>query len=274
MILRASFGSGLTRRPDDPPDIVWGVGDRGPNIKVKTLVEHYGADDFRPYLGRKGAKVMPSPAIGPSIARLRIGERSGRASRNHPPLRPRRRSRLRPADPRRRAGSPRAGFRPRRSRARARSGGLRHRGDRRHPRRRLLDRRRIRAVARSCRRRGSGQRPVRSRGHRARRRGLRRPGRAPRHRRAAPPQPGLRGARALRRREVAVPRLPEPARPPGRRGAQGRAARSHLAPRRSDARGRGAISLSARPAGALSARPGGRAARPVRHQGQRNRLDR
>ena len=74
MILRASFGSGLSRRPDDPPDIVWGVGDRGPNIKVKTLVEHYGADHFRPYLGRKGAKVMPSPAIGPSIARLRIGE--------------------------------------------------------------------------------------------------------------------------------------------------------------------------------------------------------
>lgn len=74
MQLRASFGSGLTRRFDDPPDIVWGVGDRGPNIKVKTLVEHYGADRLRPHLGRKGAKVMPCPDIGPSIARLRIGE--------------------------------------------------------------------------------------------------------------------------------------------------------------------------------------------------------
>ena len=74
MHLRASFGSGLTRRPDDPPDIVWGVGDRGPNIKVRTLVERYGAHHFRPHLKREGAKVMPRLDIGPCIARLRIGE--------------------------------------------------------------------------------------------------------------------------------------------------------------------------------------------------------
>jgi hypothetical protein len=74
MHLRASFGSGLTRRFDDPSDIVWGVGDRGPNIKVKTLVERYGARHFRQHLKREGAKVMPRLDIGPCIARLRIGE--------------------------------------------------------------------------------------------------------------------------------------------------------------------------------------------------------
>ena len=75
--LRASFGSGLTRRPDDPPDIVWGVGDRGPNIKVRTLVERYGADHFRPHLERKGAKVMPrvptSAPASPGCASARTG---------------------------------------------------------------------------------------------------------------------------------------------------------------------------------------------------------
>jgi phytase-like protein len=76
MKLRTSFGSGLARRTSDPPGVIWGVGDRGPNIKPKTLVELYGVERMRPLLRKTGAKVMPRLDLGPQIAKLRVaGER-------------------------------------------------------------------------------------------------------------------------------------------------------------------------------------------------------
>src|SRR5688572_15131243 len=74
MRLCTSFGSGLTTRPGDPPGIVWAVGDRGPNLKVRTLVQRYGLERMRPLLSLEGAKVMPRLDIGPAIARLRVGD--------------------------------------------------------------------------------------------------------------------------------------------------------------------------------------------------------
>ena len=73
MTLRTSFGSGLARRPGDPPGVVWGVGDRGPNIKIGTLLDLYGVERLRPLAGRTGAKVMPRLDVGPQIAKLGIG---------------------------------------------------------------------------------------------------------------------------------------------------------------------------------------------------------
>jgi hypothetical protein len=72
MELRTSFGSGLARHAGDPPGVVWGVGDRGPNIKIKTLVELYGLERMRPLAGKSGAKVMPRLDVGPRIAQLRV----------------------------------------------------------------------------------------------------------------------------------------------------------------------------------------------------------
>jgi hypothetical protein len=72
MTLRASFGSGLTRREQDPPGIVWAVGDRGPNLKIKTMLQLYGAEWLKPLGGRSGAKVMPRLDLGPRIAQLRV----------------------------------------------------------------------------------------------------------------------------------------------------------------------------------------------------------
>ena len=66
------FGSGLTRRATDPPGIVWAVGDRGPNLKAKTLVEHYGLERMRDLAHHDGAKVMPRLDVGPAIAKLRV----------------------------------------------------------------------------------------------------------------------------------------------------------------------------------------------------------
>jgi hypothetical protein len=70
--LRSSFGSGLARRETDPPGVVWGIGDRGPNIKIKTLLKRYGLERLRPLADRPGAKVLPRLDIGPQIAKLRI----------------------------------------------------------------------------------------------------------------------------------------------------------------------------------------------------------
>jgi hypothetical protein len=71
-----SFGSGLSRRRTDPPGVFWAVGDRGPNIKPKTLVEMYRFDTARTLEKHDGAKVMPCTDVGPAIAKLRVtGER-------------------------------------------------------------------------------------------------------------------------------------------------------------------------------------------------------
>lgn len=72
MRFRSGFGSGLSRRPGDPPEIVWAVGDRGPNIKVKDAVELYGLDRLEPLRSEAGAKIMPRLDLGPALAELRI----------------------------------------------------------------------------------------------------------------------------------------------------------------------------------------------------------
>lgn len=72
MRFRSGFGSGLSRRADDPPGIVWAVGDRGPNIKVKTAVKLYGLDRLEPLRSEEGAKIMPRLDLGPALAELRV----------------------------------------------------------------------------------------------------------------------------------------------------------------------------------------------------------
>jgi hypothetical protein len=72
MRFRSGFGSGLSRRAGDPPGIVWAVGDRGPNIKVKTAVKLYGLDRLEKLRDETGAKIMPRLDLGPAIAELRI----------------------------------------------------------------------------------------------------------------------------------------------------------------------------------------------------------
>lgn len=73
MQLRTGFGSGLATRRGDPPGIVWAVGDRGPNLKVKTAVNRYGLERLKALEVEDGAKIMPRPHLGPAIAQLRVG---------------------------------------------------------------------------------------------------------------------------------------------------------------------------------------------------------
>ena len=76
MALHRSLTSGLCRRAGDPAGTFWGVGDRGPNIKPKDAVKRYGLDHLAPLTKQEGAKVMPTPEVGPALARFRlVGER-------------------------------------------------------------------------------------------------------------------------------------------------------------------------------------------------------
>src|SRR4051812_9193609 len=71
-VLRLTLGpgSGLGRRPGDPQGRFWGVGDRGPNLKIPAAVDDYGLLSLEPLRALPGAKVLPAPAIGPILAEL------------------------------------------------------------------------------------------------------------------------------------------------------------------------------------------------------------
>eukprot|EP01041_Mallomonas_annulata_P022649 gene22649-42994_t len=71
--LTLSVGSGLARRRDGPAGVVWGLGDRGPNIKISAAIKHYGLDHLSPLKAVKGAKVLPLSAFQPMIAELQVG---------------------------------------------------------------------------------------------------------------------------------------------------------------------------------------------------------
>lgn len=71
--LTSGFGSGLARRAGDPPGVVWAIGDRGPNIKVKDAIKLYGAEGLEHLRHVKGAKLMPRLDIGPELVELRVG---------------------------------------------------------------------------------------------------------------------------------------------------------------------------------------------------------
>lgn len=70
--VRAGFGSGLSRRPGDPPGRVWAVCDRGPNIKLKPAVARFGLDALALHFESDGAKLMPRLDLGPALAELQV----------------------------------------------------------------------------------------------------------------------------------------------------------------------------------------------------------
>jgi phytase-like protein len=81
MRLTLGPGSGLARRAGDPPGRVWGLGDRGPNLKVRTAVERWGLEHLKPLEAREGAKILPLPDFQPSLLELQVGRRRVRLLR-------------------------------------------------------------------------------------------------------------------------------------------------------------------------------------------------
>jgi hypothetical protein len=72
MQLCLSVGSGLARRPGDLPGRVWGLGDRGPNIKIRTARKRYGLEGLKHLKDVDGAKVLPLPHFQPMLAELQV----------------------------------------------------------------------------------------------------------------------------------------------------------------------------------------------------------
>jgi hypothetical protein len=70
--LTLGIGSGLSRRPGDPEGRFWGLGDRGPNLKIPEAIADYGLTHLEPLRGLLGAKVLPAPEIGPTLAELQL----------------------------------------------------------------------------------------------------------------------------------------------------------------------------------------------------------
>ena len=70
--LTLGVGSGLARRPGDPEGRFWGLGDRGPNLKIPQAIDDYGLTGLEPLRDLAGAKVLPAPQIGPTLAELQI----------------------------------------------------------------------------------------------------------------------------------------------------------------------------------------------------------
>ena len=69
--LTVGIGSGAWRGPKDPANVIWTVGDRGPNIacsEMKTI----GGIDFPPCKGVRNGRIYPKPSYAPSIYRAML----------------------------------------------------------------------------------------------------------------------------------------------------------------------------------------------------------
>lgn len=67
--LTVGIGSGAWRGPKDPPNVIWTVGDRGPNVACSEMKEIAGID-FVPCKGVRNGRVYPTPSYAPSIYRV------------------------------------------------------------------------------------------------------------------------------------------------------------------------------------------------------------
>jgi hypothetical protein len=71
--LSVGIGSGAFRHPDDPPNVIWTVGDRGPNLTCSEVKPVVGID-LAVCRDHKGARVYFAPSYAPSIYRVQLQE--------------------------------------------------------------------------------------------------------------------------------------------------------------------------------------------------------
>jgi hypothetical protein len=69
--LTVGIGSAAFRHPSDPPNVVWTLGDRGPNIACSEMKGIAGLD-FEPCKGVQNGRIYPTPLYTPSIYRVML----------------------------------------------------------------------------------------------------------------------------------------------------------------------------------------------------------
>jgi len=68
--LTVGIGSSAFRRPDDPPNMMWTLGDRGPNIACSDMKETTGVELTCREV--KNGRIYPTPSYTPSIYRVML----------------------------------------------------------------------------------------------------------------------------------------------------------------------------------------------------------
>jgi hypothetical protein len=68
--LTVGIGSSAFRRPDDPPNVIWTLGDRGPNVECKDMKKVTGVELTCGEV--KNGRVYPAPSYSPSIYRVML----------------------------------------------------------------------------------------------------------------------------------------------------------------------------------------------------------
>jgi hypothetical protein len=71
------IGSGAFRHPSDPADVVWTVGDRGPNMTCAEADKLIGAEISATCKKHKNGRVYPTPDYTPTIYKLQLDRASG-----------------------------------------------------------------------------------------------------------------------------------------------------------------------------------------------------
>jgi hypothetical protein len=66
------IGSGAFRHPADPPNVIWTVGDRGPNLTCGDAAKLIGTDVAEACRRLKDGRVYPTPDYAPSIYKVEL----------------------------------------------------------------------------------------------------------------------------------------------------------------------------------------------------------
>ena len=79
-------GSGAFRHPSDPPNVIWTVGDRGPNFTCAEAGKLVAASVAAMCNKYRNGRVYPTPDYVPSIYKLEIDRQARyvQGSRRHP----------------------------------------------------------------------------------------------------------------------------------------------------------------------------------------------
>ena len=73
LVAVAYIGSAAFRHPSDPPNVVWTMADRGPNIACSDM-KKIAKIDFPACKEVKNGRVYPTPSYTPSIYRVILME--------------------------------------------------------------------------------------------------------------------------------------------------------------------------------------------------------
>jgi hypothetical protein len=71
------IGSGAYRHPADPPNVIWTVGDRGPNMTCGDAAKLIGKEVAEACKKLKDGRVYPTPEYAPSIYKIELERSAG-----------------------------------------------------------------------------------------------------------------------------------------------------------------------------------------------------